>query len=221
MNSKEIATLFLSKKVKYTKDIFSDDELFDSILFWSREAAREYFATQKEKYFLQYYIDDIAPIVDSYLKIKMQKMYRDAFKKKNKLFHCLHSSEKTIGWVIERWINTFINLTSNRNYKEYIDIKSLKTNFYDDNYSFLDNKIEVNIEFEKAKILSKKEKIKLLKEVWEEAKYDDFDELDMLYLVEKLDLIMDEVFEYKGDLEKLNLRKEQVLNGGSQLVLFF
>jgi hypothetical protein len=57
--------------------------------------------------------------------------------------------------------------------------------------------------------------------VWKEAKYDDFDELDMKYLVEKLDLTMDEVFENKGDLSKLNLKKEQVLNGGSQLVLVF
>jgi hypothetical protein len=221
MNSKEIATLFLSIKINDTKDIFYKDELFDNILFWSREAAREYFVTQQEKYFLQYYIDDIAPIVDSYLKIKMQKMYKNAFKKRNKLYESLYSTEKTISWIINRWINTFINLTSNPNYRDFIDIKNLKVEFFDDTYSFIDNKIEIDTEFEKAKRLPKKEKIKLLKEVWKEAKYDDFDELDMKYLVEKLDLTMDEVFENKGDLSKLNLKKEQVLNGGSQLVLVF
>ena len=144
MNSKEIATLFLSIKINDTKDIFYKDELFDNILFWSREAAREYFVTQQEKYFLQYYIDDIAPIVDSYLKIKMQKMYKNAFKKRNKLYESLYSTEKTISWIINRWINTFINLTSNPNYRDFIDIKNLKVEFFDDTYSFIDNKIEID-----------------------------------------------------------------------------
>ena len=78
-----------------------------------------------------------------------------------------------------------------------------------------------DIDFEKTKKLSKEEKIKLLKEVWKQAYYDDFDEYDMQYLVEKLDLTTDEVFENKGDLIKINLKKEQAESGNSQLVLIF
>ena len=68
---------------------------------------------------------------------------------------------------------------------------------------------------------SKKEKIKLLKEVWKEARYDDFDEQDMLYLAEKLGLKLNEVFDNCGDLIKLNLKKEQDESGNSQLVIVF
>ena len=57
--------------------------------------------------------------------------------------------------------------------------------------------------------------------MWKQAYYDDFDEYDMQYLVEKLDLTTDEVFENKGDLIKINLKKEQAESGNSQLVLIF
>nr|MBP6714926.1 hypothetical protein [Aliarcobacter sp.] len=77
------------------------------------------------------------------------------------------------------------------------------------------------LELERVNKFSKKEKIKLLKEVWKQAYYDDFDEYDMQYLVEKLDLTTDEVFENKGDLIKINLKKEQAESGNSQLVLIF
>ena len=43
----------------------------------------------------------------------------------------------------------------------------------------------------------------------------------MKYLCNKLNLEIDEVFENKGDLIKLNLRKEQVESCNYQLVLVF
>ncbi|OCL89404.1 hypothetical protein [Arcobacter porcinus] len=221
MTSKQIAMDFIGRKIKEPTQIFNDIDIFKSILLWCRDAAREYFATQATKRFLIDYIDDVAQIVDKYMIDRVSKMYKKAIKNRNKLFENLCSPQKTIGWLIDRWINVFINLTTNKNYRAYIDIKNLNTNFCDNDYSFLDNKIEVELEFEKAKKLPKFEKIKLLKEVWEEARYDDFDEYDMLYLVEKLDLKLDEVFENKGDLEKLNLKKEQVGNCHSQLVIIF
>ena len=148
-------------------------------------------------------------------------MYEKAIKSQNKLFQNLYSNEKTISWIIDRWINTFLNLTTNSNYRDYIDIKNLKVEFIDENYGFNDDKLELGIEFEKVKKLSKKEKIKLLKEVWKEARYDDFDEQDMLYLAEKLGLKLNEVFDNCGDLIKLNLKKEQDESGNSQLVIVF
>ena len=194
--------------------------IFKSILFFSRDAAREYFSTQSSKYFLVDYIDDVAPVVDEYMLVRVEKMYKKAFKTQNRLFENLCSSETTISWLIDRWINVFINLTTNRNYRDYIDISKIKMNFCED-IDASELNIDDILELERVNKFSKKEKIKLLKEVWKQAYYDDFDEYDMQYLVEKLDLTTDEVFENKGDLIKINLKKEQAESGNSQLVLIF
>lgn len=221
MHSKQIAVEYLAPKISDPTMIFKDINIFKSILPWAKDSAREFFETQKSKMFLTQYVDDIAPIVDEYLINRANKMYKKAMKSQNKLFTNLCSSQKTVAWIIDRWINTFINLTSNRNYKKHIEITKIKKDIYEGIEYLNFESIENDLEFEKVKKLPTKDKIKLLKEVWEEARYDDFDELDMLYLVEKLDLRIDEVFENKGDLEKLNLRKIQVENGNSQLVLLF
>lgn len=220
MTSKQLAVKYIGKKIDNSEYIFKNIEIFKTILVWARDSAREYFSTQKSKLFLVDYVDDIAPIVDEYMLLRVEKMYSNAIKSKNRLFENLCSSEKTISWLIDRWINIFINITSNDKYKDFVDISKIKMNFDDDIYANSIN-IDDDIEFEKAKKLPKEEKIKLLKEVWKDAIYDDFDEQDMQYLVEKLNLKLDEVFENKGDLEKLNLRKIQVENGHSQLVLLF
>ena len=220
MNSKQIAIKYIGKKINNPKIIFEDLNIFKSILFFSRDAAREYFSTQLSKYFLVDYIDDVAPVVDEYMLVRVEKMYKKAFKTQNRLFENLCSSETTISWLIDRWINVFINLTTNRNYRDYIDISKIKMNFCED-IDASELNIDDILELERVNKFSKKEKIKLLKEVWKQAYYDDFDEYDMQYLVEKLDLTTDEVFENKGDLIKINLKKEQAESGNSQLVLIF
>jgi len=221
VRAKKIAEELLARQIKISKNILLDINILCEVLFWARESAREYFSSEVNKLFLVSYIDDVAPIVDEYIINKSNKMYEKAIKSQNKLFQNLYSNEKTISWIIDRWINTFLNLTTNSNYRDYIDIKNLKVEFIDENYGFNDDKLELGIEFEKVKKLSKKEKIKLLKEVWKEARYDDFDEQDMLYLAEKLGLKLNEVFDNCGDLIKLNLKKEQDESGNSQLVIVF
>ena len=220
MNSKQIAIKYIGQKINNPKIIFEDLNIFKSILFFSRDAAREYFSTQSSKYFLVDYIDDVAPVVDEYMLVRVEKMYKKAFKTQNRLFENLCSSETTVSWLIDRWINVFINLTTNRNYRDYIDISKIKMNFCED-IDASELNIDDILELERVNKFSKKEKIKLLKEVWKQAYYDDFDEYDMQYLVEKLDLTTDEVFENKGDLIKINLKKEQAESGNSQLVLIF
>lgn len=221
MRAKKIAEELLARQIKISKNILLDINILSEVLFWARESAREYFSSEVNKLFLVSYIDDVAPIVDEYIINKSNKMYEKAIKSQNKLFQNLYSNEKTISWIIDRWINTFLNLTTNSNYRDYIDIKNLKVEFIDENYGFNDDKLELGIEFEKVKKLSKKEKIKLLKEVWKEVRYDDFDEQDMLYLAEKLGLKLNEVFDNCVDLIKLNLKKEQDESGNSQLVIVF
>lgn len=208
MNSKEIAIKYLATKIDDPKIIFYDIEIFKSVLFWSREATREFFATKKNKIFLTHYIDDVGSIVDEYLISKNHKMYNDALKKKNKLFYNLYSSEKTIVWLIERWINVFVNLTSNPAYSEYIDISNMKIAFHDD--IIYDNDIENILEFEKLQKLSKKRIIKALKKVWDDSKYDNFDFDDLNQLCEIFQLTKEEVILEKVDLEKIDLIKKPI-----------
>lgn len=139
MRSKQIAVTYLAPKIKNPAIIFLDLNLFRSILPWAKDSARELFATQKPKMFLVQYIDDVAPIVDTYLSNRAYKMYNRALKTQNKLFTNLRSSEQTIAWIIDRWINTFINLTTNRNYKDYIDITKIKIPYSDIAYINNDN----------------------------------------------------------------------------------
>lgn len=220
MNSKQIAIKYIGQKINNPKIIFEDLNIFKSILFFSRDAAREYFSTQSSKYFLVDYIDDVAPVVDEYMLVRVEKMYKKAFKTQNRLFENLCSSETTISWLIDRWINVFINLTTNRNYRDYIDISKIKMNFCED-IDASELNIDDILELERVNKFSKKEKIKFLKEVWKDGIYDDFDVEDMKYLCNKLNLEIDEVFENKGDLIKINLKKEQAESGNSQLVLIF
>lgn len=220
MNSKQIAIKYIGQKINNPKIIFEDLNIFKSILFFSRDAAREYFSTQLSKYFLVDYIDDVAPVVDEYMLVRVEKMYKKAFKTQNRLFENLCSSETTISWLIDRWINVFINLTTNRNYRDYIDISKIKMNFCED-IDASELNIDDILELERVNKFSKKEKIKFLKEVWKDGIYDDFDVEDMKYLCNKLNLEIDEVFENKGDLIKINLKKEQAESGNSQLVLIF
>ena len=220
MNSKQIAIKYIGQKINNPKIIFEDLNIFKSILFFSRDAAREYFSTQLSKYFLVDYIDDVAPVVDEYMLVRVEKMYKKAFKTQNTLFENLCSSETTISWLIDRWINVFINLTTNRNYRDYIDISKIKIAFNDE-ISTTHSNIEDILEFEKLQKLPKEQIIKALKFIWEDGYFDNsLDKDDIDELCKKFDLSIKDVFG-TDDLVKLNLKKEQTESGHSQLVFIF
>jgi hypothetical protein len=147
-------------------------------------------------------------------------MYEKAIKSQNKLFTNLCSSQKTVAWIIDRWINTFINLTSNPAYKEYIDISKIKIAFNDE-ISTTHSNIEDILQFEKLQKLPKEQIIKALKFIWEDVYFDNsLDKEDIEELCKKFDLSIKDVFG-TDDLVKLNLKKEQTESGHSQLVFVF
>lgn len=220
MNTKQIAIKYFAPKLEDPKMIFKNLDIFKSVLFWARDSAREFFSTQPSKMFLAYYIDDIAPIVDEYLICRVEKMYQKALQEKNNLSYNLNSSEKIIEWIINRYINTCISLTTNNNYKDYIDIRRIKQSFDDilDSYS---SNIDNVIEFERLKRLPKKRLKEALKDVWKDAIYDsDFDIDNFEYLCNEFNLKSKSILK-KGYLVKLNLKKVQTKNGNAQLVLVF
>ncbi len=182
MHSKQIAVEYLAQKISNPAMIFKDINIFKSILPWARDSAKEFFETQTSKMFLTSYVDDVAPVVDEYLINRATKMYEKAIKSQNKLFSNLCSSQKTVAWIIDRWINTFINLTSNPAYKEYIDISKIKIAFNDE-ISATHSNIEDILEFEKLQKLPKEQIIKALKFIWEDGYFDSsLDKEDIEYL---------------------------------------
>ena len=220
MTSKQIAVEYLAPKISNPAMIFKDINILKSILPWAKDSAKELFETQTSKMFLTSYIDDVAPIVDEYLINRATKMYEKAIKSQNKLFSNLCSSQKTVAWIIDRWVNTFINLTSNPAYKEYIDISKIKIAFNDE-ISTTHSNIEDILEFEKLQKLPKEQIIKALKLIWEEGYFDSsLDVEDIEELCQKFDLNIKDIFG-TNDLVKLYLKKEQTESGHSQLVLVF
>ena len=220
MNSKQIAIQYLAPKIKDSKTIFFDLEIFKSVLCWARDSAREFFATQQSKMFLLHYIDDIAPVVDEYLISRANKMYKNALKKRNKLFWSLDSREKVIEWIINRYINIFVSISTNKKYKEYTDITKIRIRF-DQDIAFYSSDIEEEIEFEKLKKLPKESIKKALKKVWEDSKYDlDFDYLDFEELCCKFGFNANEVVGSHA-FEEPQLTKYQVEIGQYQLKLLF
>jgi hypothetical protein len=220
MNSKEIAIQYLAPKIKDSKTIFFDLEIFKSVLCWARDSAREFFATQQSKMFLLHYIDDIAPVVDEYLISRANKMYKNALIKRNKLFWNLDSREKVIGWIIDRYINIFVSISTNKKYKEYTDITKIRIRF-DQDIAFYSSDIEEEIEFEKLKKLPKESIRKALKKVWEDSKYDlDFDYLDFKELCCEFEFDANEVVG-SHTFEEPKFSKYQVSNKHYQLELLF
>lgn len=220
MNSKQIAIKYIAPKIEDPKMIFFDIKILESILFWARHSTREFFSTQPSKMFLIHYVDDIGPIVEEYLFCRAKKMYKDAMKKKNSLFNSLYSSEKVIEWIISRYINLFVSLSTNVKYKNYIDIYKLKLSFHDEMISN-NNDIEDILEFEKLQKLPKEQIIKALKSIWEDGYFDNsLDKEDIEELSKKFNLNFKDIFE-TCELVKLNLEKVQIKNGNAQLVLVF
>ena len=83
MTSKQIAVQYIGQKIDNPESIFNNIDTFKSILPWCRDAAREYFSTQKSKMFLLDHIDDVASIVDEYLISRTSKMYNKALISQN------------------------------------------------------------------------------------------------------------------------------------------
>ncbi len=171
MNSKQIAVEYLAPKISNPAMIFKDTNIFKSILPFARDSAKEFFETQTSKMFLTSYVDDVGHVVDEYMLTRKEKMYKKALITKNKLFSNLCSGQKTVSWLIDRWINVFINLTTNRNYRDYIDISKIKIAFNDE-ISTTHSNIEDILEFEKLQKLPKEQIIKALKFIWEDGYFD-------------------------------------------------
>jgi len=122
MNSRDIAITYLSNKSKDGICLFEDKKLFDDVLFWSRESAFELLSRQAGRRFLASKVYDVGSVVDAYMLDRSQKMLKRGLANKNGLFNKLSSSSKTIDWLMQRWLNTFLNLVTDCRYREHCDV---------------------------------------------------------------------------------------------------
>ncbi|QOP45551.1 hypothetical protein [Sulfurimonas paralvinellae] len=134
MKAIDIATEYCSKNIRYSEDIFLIDEIFEDACFWARESCREMFQTNSMRIDLVRKIDDVGAEVDRYMHGKRFKMLKNAKQGKNSLCLALISKKATIKWFVQRWINIFMNITTNPKYKTYIDIGSIGL-ILDENFS--------------------------------------------------------------------------------------
>jgi len=125
MQALEIASVYFIKKIVNPEDIFLIDVIFENACFWSRESCRELFQKNPNRQDLVRKIDDVGSEVDRYMYDKRFKMLKNAKKGKNSLSNALVNSESTIKWFTERWINIFMNISTNSKYKAYIDVGSI------------------------------------------------------------------------------------------------
>ena len=134
MNALDIAIEYYSKNIRCSEDIFLIDKIFEDACFWARESCREMFQTNSMRADLVRKIDDAGAEVDRYMHDKRFKMLKNAKQGKNSLCLALISKKATIKWFVQRWINIFMNITTNPKYKTYIDIGSIGL-ILDENFS--------------------------------------------------------------------------------------
>ena len=216
MNSKEIAIYYIGKQVTVAKEIFSNELLFNNIIFWARESAKELLNTQKNKRFLVDYIDDIGSVVDEYMNIRRLKMFDKKFRKKNK-----YSSREIISFIICRWLNVFYNLTSNNRYRDFINISKIRELYEETIIDYELETIKNELEIERINKLDRKKIQEALKKVWEDSIYDiDFDILDFQDLCSKFGFIPKDIINYDPCLLP-SISKQAINSSIYQLVLVF
>lgn len=125
MRIDKIIIPLIEKKITDPIKIFEDEELFKEILFWSRECNRERLHRHTRQKDLANKIDDIGPVVDKYLRDVRLKMLTSGKKGKNNLSYKLSSTRLTFIWIMQRWGNVLLNISTNRNYKSFIDVRSI------------------------------------------------------------------------------------------------
>lgn len=162
MRAIDIATEYYSKTIKCSEDIFIVEKNFFDICFWARESCREIFSTNSLRYDLVRKIDDVGMEVDRYIYRRRFKILKNAQLGKNSLSRAMNHPKKAIKWFIERWINIFMNLSTNKKYKNYIDVGLIGHELHE-NIDYLDNdclsliiKEEEKIELEKQQKRMKK-----------------------------------------------------------------
>ena len=162
LKSIDIATEYYSKSIKYSIDIFLTEKNFFDICFWARESCREVFCVNPLRYDMIRKIDDIGIEVDRYMHKTRFRILKNAQLGKNSLAEIMDNPKKVIRWFIARWINVFMNLATNKKYKNYIDVGLIGYEL-NENMSHFDNdslsliiKEEEKLELEKQQKRMKK-----------------------------------------------------------------
>jgi hypothetical protein len=121
MQTDEIFIPLIAKKITDPPQIFTSIEIFDELLYISRECNRERLVKHPTQRDLARKVDDLGSEVDNYLGGVRLKMLKNGQTGKNSLFKRLCSTEATIKWLVERWGNVFLNIATNQRYKAHID----------------------------------------------------------------------------------------------------
>lgn len=213
MQTKQLVVKLLSNKVKTIDAIFESEDTFNIIIEFARDAAKEFFATQVNKQFLPNRVDDVAYIVDQNMQKNKAKMHKKLCKK-----FTTSDVESTIAWLIDRWINTFVNLTTNCNYRDYFDISSIVQ--FDDNLMFVEHE-DNEFFLDDIKKFDRNEIKKALKVVWQDSILDsNFDLYDFKELCQKYNFSTFDILSYHLE-DKIKMVVEINENQHQQMMFDF
>ena len=122
------------------------------------------------------------------LKKQLSKIHLEGIKK---FFFNGDNLENALKWLMSRILNNMRNITTNRNYKLFINLRISNSEYevYEENDDF-EKMIQI-LDIQKLdKLIIKKG----LSKVWQEARYDkDFDYIDFIELCEKYGFDVDDV----------------------------
>lgn len=148
------------------------------------------------------------------LKNQLSKKHLKAIKR----FYECENLEIAIKFIIERLLNNMKNLSTNRRYKDFIEIKLVN---YEIDIADEANCIDTLMVYEDLKRISKDEIVSGLKRLWTQSRYDaDFELQDIQDLCKKFNIKEADVIK-EEELNQPKLVGEQVANGHSQLTLIF
>ena len=169
MQTDEIFIPLIAKKIKSPPQIFTSIEIFNQLLYISRECNRERLAKHKTQKNLSFKIDDIGSEVDNYLKKVRLKMLKNGQNGKNSLFKRLCNTEATIKWLVARWGNVFVNLATNSKYKAFVDAGNIGYELHD-NIGHYEDALSILVREEEEKEFDEKKKneIKKWQQDWAE-----------------------------------------------------
>ena len=157
MQADEIFIPLITKKITAPPQIFTSIEIFDQLLYISRECNRERLRKHPTQRDLARKIDDIGGEVDKYLKNVRLKMLENGQKGKNSLFYKLCSTEATIKWLVARWGNIFVNLATNSKYKGFVNAGNIGYELHD-NIGHYEDALSILVREEEEKEFDEKKK---------------------------------------------------------------
>lgn len=194
-------------KIKTAEDIYKN---FDLVVCVMREEIEN--AVIELKLCLNKDVQFAISVAARQTRMTLHKKYLDGPKR---FFEYENDVASATKWLFQRILSNIKN-SHNKKYKKSVFFECKEVDITDANCTIdIINKIEQELEFERIKKFTEKERIKAAKKVWQESLLDlDFDGEDLNQICRYLNI---SVFEVLGDKTATKIKAEETKLGHKQL----